>query len=162
MHINIVVAMTADRVIGRDGDLPWHLSADLKRFRTITLGHPIIMGRRTHESIGRPLPGRENIVVSRRPGFTAAGCTAVADFDAALAAAGHAAEVMVVGGASLYAEALPRAARLFLTEVDADIDGDTFFPPLDRNEWIERSRETHPADAGNDYPYSFVVLERAR
>lgn len=157
-RLNIVVALAANGVIGRDGDLPWRLPADLKRFREITWGHPIVMGRRTHESIGRVLPGRLNVVISRDPHCAAAGCVVVPDLDAALVAAGDVSDVMIVGGAAVYAAALPRAARLYLTEVHAEVDGDVRFPAFDRHEWRETAREEH-RDEG-EYDYSFVILER--
>ena len=157
-RVNIVVALATNGVIGRDGGLPWHLPADLRRFREITFGHPIVMGRRTHESIGRVLPGRLNIVLSRDPDCAADGCVVVPDLDAALASVEAAPEVMIVGGAAVYAAALPRCTRLFLTEVQACIDGDVHFPAFAREEWRETARETHRGVA--DYDYSFVVLER--
>lgn len=157
-RINIVVALASNGVIGRDGGLPWHLSGDLRRFRDITWGHPIVMGRRTHESIGRVLPGRPNIVVSRNPNCAAAGCVVVPDFAAALAAAGAVPEIMIVGGAALYAAALPACTRLFLTEVHAAVAGDVYFPDFDRSAWRETSRELHRGEG--EYDYSFVVLER--
>jgi dihydrofolate reductase len=161
MRVNIVVALDRHGVIGRDGGLPWRLAADLRRFRTITLGHPVVMGRRTHESIGRALPGRLNIVLSRTPGFQARGCVVVATFEAALAVCCATEEMMVVGGASVYAAALPIAQRLFVTEVDTTAVGDVCFPSFDRHDWLEVSREAQPADESNEHACSFVVLERA-
>ena len=160
MRLGIVVAMARNGVIGRDGTLPWHLPADLQRFRRLTLGKPIVMGRRTHESIGRVLPGRRNIVLSRDPAFRAAGCEVFASLEQALTALAEVEEVMVVGGAALYAEALPRAARLYLTEVEAEVAGDVRFPPFDRAAWREIERETHAADAANVHAWRFSVLER--
>ena len=159
MALSIVVAMDRERVIGRDGDLPWRLPNDLQRFRAITMGHPIIMGRRTFESIGRPLPGRHNIVVSRRRGFEADGCSVADGLPAALEIAG-AGECMVVGGAMLYAEALPLARRLYLTEVDASVAGDTWFPDFDRDRWRELARERYPADERHAFDYAYALLER--
>lgn len=156
-RLNIVVALATNGVIGRDGGLPWHLPADLRRFREITWGYPIVMGRRTHESIGRALPGRLNLVISRDPHCALAPCVVVPDLDAALAAAGEVAEVMIVGGAAVYAAALPRCTRLFLTEIHADVDGDVRFPEFSRADWRETARSTHRED---DLDYSFVVLER--
>lgn len=161
MRINVVVAMDRRAIIGRVGGLPWHLPADLKHFRTITLGHPLVMGRRTHESIGRPLPGRINIVVTRTRNYLAAGCLTADSFEAALQLAETAAEVMVIGGVTLYRSALPVATRMFLTEVHAELAGDVRFPDFDRRAWTEQSREDHPADDEHAYPYSFVVLTRA-
>jgi dihydrofolate reductase len=158
-RLSIVVAMDRNRVIGRDGDLPWRLPADLRHFRALTMGKPVVMGRRTHASIGRPLPGRDNIVVSRDPLYRADGCTVVGSLASACKVA-TAGEVMVIGGASLYSEALAGAARIYLTEVHAEVAGDVRFPDFDRAEWRESERTDHPADAANDYPYSFVLLER--
>ena len=158
--VGIVVALDRRGVIGRDGGLPWHLPADLQHFKAITLGKPIIMGRRTHESIGRVLPGRRNLVVSRQPGYVAAGCECYASLTAALAACADCAEAMVVGGAALYAEALALADRLYLTEVEADVIGDVYFPPWDAAAWRELECEAHTADARHMHAYRFRVLER--
>jgi dihydrofolate reductase len=141
MRINVVVAMASNGIIGRDGGLPWRLPADLKHFKTITMGYPIVMGRKTHESIGRVLPGRLNIVVSRQREYSAHGCVVAGSFDGAVLAAGSASEIMVVGGARLYAESLTRASRIYLTEVHAEIEGDTEFPPIDCGEWAEIARQ---------------------
>lgn len=126
-QLSLVVAMTPDRVIGREGGLPWHLSADLQHFKAVTMGHPIVMGRKTYESIGRPLPGRHNIAVTRSRDFAADGVTVVHSLDEALQAAGDAPEIMIIGGAQLYAATLPLADRLFVTQVQANVPGDTFF-----------------------------------
>ena len=152
--------MTADGVIGRRGSLPWRLSADLQRFKSITMGHPIVMGRKTHESIGRALPGRRNIVVSRNASSISPDCEHATSFENALEVAGDAQEVMIVGGALLYEAALPGAGRLFVTEVNATVDGDTFFPEWERSHWHEVAREFFRADDRNEYDYSFVVYER--
>lgn len=160
MRLNIVVAKSENDVIGRDGDLPWRLPADLRHFKATTLGHPLVMGRKTHESIGRPLPGRHNIVVTRQPDYLAVGCTVAGSLEQAISAAQPATEIMIIGGATLYAAALPRAARIYLTEVHAQISGDTRFPSIDRDAWREVTREHYPADDANDYDYSFVVLDR--
>ncbi|MCC6709786.1 MAG: type 3 dihydrofolate reductase [Gammaproteobacteria bacterium] len=160
MKLALVVAMARNGVIGREGTLPWHLPADLQRFRAITMGKPIVMGRRTHESIGRPLPGRRNIILSSAPDYVAAGCEVFASLDAALTALAAVDEVMIVGGAALYAEALPRAARLYLTDVEATLDGDVFFPAFDRAQWREVAHEPHDADERNEHAYCFRVLER--
>jgi dihydrofolate reductase len=157
----LVVAMDRQGVIGKGGTLPWRLPADLKHFRAITWGKPLVMGRKTHESIGRPLPGRKNIVVSRDPGYSSPGCSVVHSIEQALAHTQSAAEVMIIGGAALYAETLPRAQRIYLTEVHAEFDGDVHFPAYDRTAWRERERVDRPADAVNLYPYSFVLLERS-
>jgi dihydrofolate reductase len=160
MIISLIVAMAANRVIGRQNKLPWRLPNDLRRFRALTLGKPVIMGRKTFESIGRPLDGRHNIVVSRNPDYRAEGCTVVHSSEAALAAAGSAAEIFVIGGAELYAQFLPRADRLYLTLVHAQLEGDTYFPPFDQTRWREIEREEHQADGRHAFDYTFLVLER--
>jgi len=160
MNLALVVAMARNGVIGRDGSLPWHLPADLKRFRAITMGKPIVMGRRTHESIGRPLPGRRNIVLSRLADYQAQGCEVFPTLNAALAALEDCAEVMIVGGAALYAEALPHASTLYVTDVDAAPQGDVYFPEFDRDDWQEIEREQHAADPLNEHPYCFRRLQR--
>ena len=160
MRLALVAALAENRVIGRDNQLPWRLSADLKHFKSLTMGKPIIMGRRTWESIGRPLPGRINIVVTRDSAYRADGCQVVHSIDSALAAAGDAEEVMVIGGAGLYRQTLDRADRLYLTRVKAEVNGDTFFPEFDPLQWHEVDCESHRADDNNEYDYDFVVLER--
>lgn len=159
MRISLIVAVAENGVIGRDGDLPWRIPADLKFFKATTTGHPIVMGRKTHQSIGRALPGRTNIVITRDSDFVGVDIAVVGDFDAALLAAGDAAEVMVIGGAQIYELALPRAERIYLTEVHVAADGDTHFPDLDRNIWRETARVDHPAE-GDTPAFSFVTLER--
>lgn len=159
MRISLIVAVAENGVIGRDGDLPWRIPADLKFFKDTTTGHPIVMGRKTHQSIGRALPGRTNIVVTRDPEFSGDDIAVVGDLDSALAAAGEADEVMVIGGAQIYAMALPRAKRIYLTEVHIAADGDTRFPELDRGIWSETARVDHPAE-GDIPAFSFVTLER--
>ena len=159
MSVALVVARAANGVIGRDGGLPWYLPADLKHFRALTLGRPVVMGRRTFESIGRPLPGRHNIVLTRDPAWTAAGATVVGDLAAALAAAGDGPEAMIIGGAAVYAAALPLATCVYLTEVDAAPAGDTVLPPFDPAVWRATARVDHAA-AGDAPGFSFVTLER--
>jgi dihydrofolate reductase len=159
-ELAIIVAMDRHHIIGRDGTLPWHLPNDLKYFKRVTMGKPIIMGRRTHESIGRPLPGRQNIVVSRNPAYSAPGCLLAASLPAALALAAPAGVAFVIGGAALYAEALPLASRLHITEVHGEVAGDVRFPPFDRQLWREVAREDHAADARHAYAHSFVELLR--
>ena len=154
--------MARNRVIGRDNQLPWKLPADLAYFKRVTMGHPIVMGRRTYESIGRALPGRLNIVVSRNPQFGAPGCTVVPSLAEAWRAAGDAEEVCVIGGTSIFAEALPAADRIHLTEVEAEVPGDTWFPEFDRSEWSEREVERHPADERHAHPFRILVLDRKR
>ena len=162
MIISFVVAMDRNRLIGAGNALPWHLPADLKHFKRVTLGKPIIMGRKTYESIGRPLPGRRNIVVTRNPAYEAEGCDVVDSFAAALAVAGTAEEVMVIGGSQLFDQTLGDANRIYLTVIEHAFQGDTWLPEWDEADWREVSRESHQPDEKNPYPYRFVVLERAR
>jgi dihydrofolate reductase len=158
-RLTLVVAYARNRVIGRDNALPWKLPGDLAHFKRTTLGHPIVMGRKTWESLGRPLPGRRNIVISRDAGYAAAGATVVRDIDAALSACEDTDEVFVIGGAQIYAAVLDRADRIVATEVAADVDGDAYFPYLPAFQWREVSRE--PQAAENGYAYDFVVYEKA-
>ena len=158
--ISLIVAASANNVIGAGGDLPWRLSADLKRFKAITMGKPIVMGRKTYESIGRPLPGRHNIVITRQPEFQAEGCTVVASPDEAIAAAGDAGEIMIIGGGHIYDAFMPIANRVYLTRVHADVEGDTFMPALAGDDWTEVSRESLGADENNDHAVTFLVLDR--
>ncbi len=158
--ISLIAAMGNDRVIGIDNRLPWRLPADLKHFRAMTLGKPVLMGRKTFESIGKPLPGRLNIVITQDAAYSAAGVTVVHSVDEALTAAGNAPEMMVMGGASFYVQMLPRAERLYLTLVHGDFAGDAYFPTYDENEWGVVSRDDHAPDQANPHPYSFLLLER--
>jgi dihydrofolate reductase len=160
MRLNIVVAMAANRVIGRGGELPWRLGGDLKYFKRTTMGHPVIMGRKTHESIGRALPGRLNVVITHQRDYDAPGCEIVHSLKQAMNACGSATQAMIIGGATLYQEALPQSQRIYLTEVHVELDGDTVFPALQEVDWHESSREFHRADGANEFDYSFVVLER--
>lgn len=166
MVIAMIVAMSENRVIGRDNQLPWHLPNDLKYFRATTMGKPVIMGRKTFESIGRPLPGRANIVVTRNPGWSADGVQVASDPEAALELAQDIAlvdgvdEVMVIGGAELYTALLARADRLYITRVHAPVEGDAVFPPFEKMGWEEVSREDFRAESPNPYDYSFVVYQR--
>ena len=167
LRVCLVVALARNRVIGRDGGLPWQISADLRRFKQITLGKPVIMGRKTFESIGRPLPDRHNIVVTRDPNYSKEGIVVVPDLETALKAAASfnrssgESEIMVIGGGEIYRQALPLAQRIYLTEVAAEPDGDAFFPALAESDWREVAREDHDGkEEGADHPYSFVVLER--
>ena len=160
MRLSLIVAMDEQGIIGTDGGLPWRLSADMKHVKETTMGKPIILGRKTHESIGRPLPGRENIVISRNPRYSSPDCTIFHDLDSALVYCSDRDEVFIMGGAELYRRTLDRAARIYLTEVHACVRGDTCFPDFDRGEWSELSRDDHPADEKNEFPYSFVILER--
>lgn len=156
----MIVAMDRNRVIGIDNRLPWRLPTDLKRFKLITMGKPLIMGRKTYDSIGRPLPGRQNIVITRDRHFDAPGCMVVNSVDAALTAAAEADEVMVIGGGRIYELLLPRAGRLYLTLLDTEVDGDTYFPVIDPLNWKEISRITVPSDEDREYAVDFVLLER--
>ena len=158
--VSIVVAMDECGAIGRAGGLPWRLPDDLRRFKALTLGKPVLMGRRTWESIGRPLPGRHNIVVTRRPGLVLEGATVAGSLEQALAEAGPVPEVCVIGGAELYRSALPRTDVLHLTRVHARVEADTFFPPLEPGDWIEVSREDRAADDRHAHAFSFVELRR--
>ena len=157
--LSLIVAMDRGGLIGRDGDLPWRLPNDLKYFRRQTLGKTVLMGRRTWESLGRPLPQRENWVLTRDAGFRADGARVFRALDEALAAHEHG-ELMVIGGAELYRQTLARAQRLYLTEVGATLDGDTRFPVFDRSLWREVESERHEADDRHAWPYRFVTLER--
>jgi dihydrofolate reductase len=162
--VSLVVAAAANGVIGRDNAMPWHLPEDLAHFKRLTLGQPVVMGRKTYESIlaslGRPLPGRTNIVVTRQPGFAAPGCTVVGSLDAALETARGAEEVFVIGGAEIYRLALPRAKRVYLTRIDAAFEGDATFPALDPAEWRETARAEHPPAGGRPFGFAFLRYER--
>lgn len=166
MILSLVVARADNGVIGQDNALPWHIPADLRHFKRLTVGKPVVMGRRTFDSIGKPLPGRHNIVLTRDPAWHADGVTVVANLAEAIAAAGlqpqtRADEVMIIGGAQIYAEALPSATRVHLTEVHAAPAGDTVLPPFDPARWRETAREDHAAE-GDTPGYSFVTLEQGR
>lgn len=159
VKITLVVALAENGVIGRNNGLAWHLRGDLKRFKAVTMGKPMLMGRKTYASIGRPLPGRRTLVMTRDPAFAADGIETVHDWSQALAAAA-AEELMVVGGAEIYRLALPHANALRLTEVAASPDGDTRFPAFDRTLFRETFREAHPAGPHDEHAYTFVDLER--
>ncbi len=158
--ISLIVAVSANGVIGRGDELPWHLSDDLKRFKQLTLGKPIVMGRKTFESIGRALPGRQNIVLTRQSEFAADDCDVVSSIDAAIAASGDAGEIVVIGGSEIYKLFLPLAERIYLTRVHIDVDGEVRFPELDDELWQESERENHDADDLNEYEFTTSVLER--
>ena len=155
--ISIIVAASTNNVIGRNGELPWRLSEDLKHFKQTTMGCPIVMGRLTYESIGRPLPGRQNIVITRQKNYVADGCDVVASPDAAVAVTNGAAEIMVIGGGEIYQLFLPLADRIYMTRVHAVIDGDAEFPSMDEDEWHMSSHEKHAADATNEFDFTFEV-----
>ncbi len=152
--------MAANRVIGIDNKMPWHLSADLRNFKKITMGKPILMGRKTFESIGGPLPGRTNVVISRNPGYRWENCFVYNSIDSAIAAcsAEHD-EVMIIGGSSFYEAMLPKASRLYLTQIHDDFEGDTYFPEFDRSEWHEVERQDVTDDRSVHFDYSFLILE---
>ena len=158
--IAIIVAVAENGVIGTNNALPWRLPDDLKRFKALSLGKPVVMGRRTFDSIGRPLPGRTNIVVSRQPGLAIEGALVAQSLDAALAAASGAPEIAVIGGAKIFRQVLPRTATIHLTRVHARIDGDVFFPDLDPAKWRETAVEHHAADERHQYAFTFVTLQR--
>ena len=160
MRRSLVVAMSRNGVIGRNNQLPWRLPADLAFFKRTTMGHPVIMGRRTYESIGKPLPGRLNIVVTHRKDFAAPGCTVVHSMDEAYRAAGSAPEVSIIGGSAIFEEALPSADTVYLTEVDADVEGDVFFPSFDRSRFREAELERHAADERHAFPFRILRLDR--
>jgi dihydrofolate reductase len=161
-RVTLIVAMTDDGVIGIDGQLPWRLPEDLRRFKAATLGKPVVMGRKTFESIGRPLPQRHNIVLTRQVGFSARdpAVTVVTTLEAALQAAGDVPEVMIIGGAEIYQLALPLAQRIILTRVHANVQGDTHFSPLDPKAWRVASSESYAADERHAYSMTFEDLER--
>lgn len=158
--LSLIVAAGENNEIGKHGKMPWYLPADLRHFKTVTLGKPVIMGRRTFESIGKPLPGRRNIVVTRDTSWQAEGCEAAHSLPEALVMAAGEPELMLIGGGQLYREALPRAQRIYLTRVHGTFDADTFFPLLDGGQWREIAREAHPVDESNAYACSFLLLER--
>jgi dihydrofolate reductase len=158
--VSLVWAMSENRVIGVKNRLPWHLPADLRHFKKLTLGKPILMGRKTWESLPGLLPEREHIVLTRDKNYTADGCTVVHSFENALARSTDVSEIMVVGGTALYELALPQADRLYLTLVHATLEGDAFFPIFDQSQWRETDRRYHPADDKNVYAMSFISLER--
>lgn len=160
MKIAIIVATDEQGLIGKENDLPWKLSADLQYFRRVTMGKPLVMGRKTHESIGRALPGRKNIIVTKNLNYLAEGCHVVHSVEDAIKACDDVEEIMVMGGASLYEQLLPQADRLYLTQVHASLEGDTWFPDWQKADWQEVNREDHPADNKNDYSYSFIVFDR--
>jgi dihydrofolate reductase len=160
MRLSLIVAAAENGVIGDGNRLPWHLPADLKRFKALTLGKPILMGRKTHESIGRPLPGRTNIVMTRQSGLALPGCVVVSSLDAARQAAGDAEELAVIGGAEIYAQALSSADIVHLTRVHAQVLGDARFPTLPLDRWRERIIASHPADERHAYAFTFIELER--
>ncbi|MCF0215390.1 MAG: dihydrofolate reductase [Fibrobacteraceae bacterium] len=161
MLISAIVAVSENNVIGREGHLPWHLSNDLKRFKAITTGHAIILGRKNYDDIGRPLPNRTNYVLSKQKSFDAPGCIVCASLGAALDAARAAGETecFIIGGATVYSEAMPLVGKIYLTRVLASVEGDVFFPDMGKC-WNKVSEEFIPADEKNDFPTAFQVWER--
>ncbi len=162
MKLSMIAAMGQDRVIGHNNKMPWHLPADLQFFKKTTLGSPVIMGRKTYDSIGRPLPGRLNIILTRNKSLNIEGCTVVNTLENALIAAEGSAEVFITGGAHLYDTFLDVCDRLYLTLIDEKFDGDTFFPDYTQYQWKEIERIDNQADDKNPYPYTFLTLERLR
>ncbi|MEO8164769.1 MAG: dihydrofolate reductase [Betaproteobacteria bacterium] len=160
-RLSLIVAMAKNRVIGANNALPWQLSSDLRRFKALTMGHHILMGRKTFESIGRILPGRTSVVISRNPGYQAHGAIIARDIASALAQSAGDTDAFVIGGEKIFEEVLPFADRIFLTEIDAEFPGDTFFPPLEPTDWREASRE-RGTDEASGLRYSYVTLDRVR
>jgi len=160
MIISLIAAMDRNRVIGNNNQLPWYLPADLKHFKAITLNKPIIMGRKTYDSIGKPLPKRRNIVISHQQQLRIPGCEVFSSLDAALQVVGSNEEVMIIGGESLFRMSLSQAHRLYLTIIDHEFKGDIVFPEWDENEWTIKSSISHKPDEKNKYSYNFIELER--
>ena len=158
--ISLIAAMANNRVIGLNNQMPWHLPADLQHFKKITLGKPIIMGRKTFESIGKPLPGRKNIIISRQNNLMLEGCTVCDSIETAIEAAMDAEEIIIMGGANIYQQTLPMADRMYLTFIDLDSDGDAFFPKWDEKNWRINSTKKNNPDNKNQHPYTFVQLDR--
>jgi len=159
-ELSLIVAMDENRLIGSNNDLPWQMPADLAHFKRTTMGKPIIMGRKTFASIGRPLPGRRNIVITRDSDFSAAGCEIANGIDAALSMCSDMEEVMLIGGASLYQQTIDQATQLYITLIHHSFEGDTWFPEFDLRQWKQESREDNEADHDNPYAYSFMKFVR--
>ncbi len=159
-RVCLIAALAANRVIGRNNALPWRLPADLRRFKALTMGHPVLMGRKTHESIGKPLPGRRNLVLTRDRRYEAPGCEVAHSLEQAIGACRGAGDIFIIGGAELYREALGRAHCLEFTEIHAQFEGDAVFPEFSMAEWRETGRETHRDEADLDFDYDFVRYER--
>lgn len=160
MKISIIVAMASNHAIGLNNKMPWHLSADLKKFKAITMGSPILMGRKTYESIGRPLPGRDNIIISRNPTYKQQGCLVFNSIDDAITACHKYDEIFIIGGASFYDAMLPKVNCLYLTQINKSFEADTFFPVINKEDWGETAREDVNHDSSVDFTYSFLTLER--
>jgi len=159
MTVSIIVAIGRNHAIGKNNKLLWHLPKDLKHFKDVTTGHTVIMGRKTFDSVGKPLPNRRNIIVTRQA-ISIEGCEVVSSIDAALALCANEEEVFIVGGAEIYKLSIPLTDRIYLTVIDHDFDGDTFFPELNDEDWKETERENFEPDEKNKYTYSFITLER--
>ena len=162
MRLSIVVAMDSNRLIGKDNGLPWHLPADLAFFKKLTTGNTILMGRKTFDSIGRPLPNRRNIVITRNADIEITGCEVVNSIEEALSLAQGETEVMVIGGAKLYQQILPIADRLYITQIEGEFDGDTYFPSYNEAEWFQISIESREPDEDNHHKCHFITLDRSR
>jgi dihydrofolate reductase len=162
MTVSLIVATSTNSVIGSIGKLPWHLPDDLRNFKRLTTGKPIVMGRKTHESIGRPLPDRHNVIITRDPDYVVGGCDVVSSPEAAMSLLHDAEEVMIIGGGEVYAAFLPLADRVYLTRVHAVIDGDVLFPELDEDEWAMLSTDAHAVDDAHRYAFDIKVFERRR
>ena len=160
MRLSIIAAKSANRVIGRNNDLPWRMPADWKRFKSLTMGHHLIMGRKTFESIGQPLPGRSTVVITHQTGYAPAGVLVAHSIEQALEIAAEDDEVFVAGGAQIYQQLLPRADRLYLTSIHEEFEGDTHFPEFEESDWKLISEDSHEPDEKNPYPYSFLIYER--
>ena len=162
MIISIIVAFAENNVIGKDNQMPWKLSDDLKRFKAITTGHTVVMGRKTFESLGKPLPNRKNIVLTSNPAAVPTNVITAGSLQQAIALAEPESELFIIGGGDVYRQALPIADRLYLTKVHTDIEGDTYFPEINYAEWRETFREEHPADEKNQYGYTFINYEKKK
>ncbi len=160
MVVSIIAAMDRNRLIGNKNQLPWHLPADFAHFKAVTMGKPIVMGRKTYESIGKPLPGRTNIVLSRNEDTQFEGVECVSSFERAVALVADAEEIMIIGGSTIYEMLLPRVDRMYFTYVDGEFDGDAWFPDYDDNQWVEKESEVRQADDKNLYDCRFVTLEK--
>ena len=159
MEISLILAASDNNIIGHDNQMPWHLSNDLKRFKSLTFGHPVIMGRKTFESLGRPLPGRQNIVITRNADYTAAGCDVVSSIEDALDMVSGHDEVFIIGGGQIYTQMWEKADNLYLTRVHTMIEGETSVPEI-TDYWMEVSRESYDADEKNQYPYTFIDYKK--
>ena len=158
--LSLIVAISDNHVIGREGQLPWHLSADLKRFKRLTMGHHIVMGRKTYDSIGRQLPGRTSVVLTRQTDWAVEGVLTATDFESALTLTGDDEEVFVIGGSQIYQLALPLVDRLYVTRVHATVQGDTYFPEITSEQWQLQQTDSFAADEKNDHAYSFLIYQR--